>query len=387
VFQRFQRALHLGRPVPEFVARYGFLLSIGTFIALTWIEEFFNIGGPGAPHDTSLMIGGLVLIAAGSFLVFERRSYCRYLCPLTALEGTIGAIGAAAGFRTKDRDVCLTCTTKDCMRGGEHGRGCPWYTWPGSAESNLTCGLCSECFKACPNDNIGLFTQRPLTSVIAPTRRRFDVAVAVLALWGMVLFQQVNATNGYTNLDGKLNSWLGFAHYPNPIDYLGLVALLAGITALPIWAISRALARRDAAFPSAGPRMLERNSRFRTFLLPLSYGIIPVVGADYFARQLPKFFTFISTAIPSIGHPFGLGSTHSSMYNTSVLAGNSLVIAQLVVMAIGTVAAAWATWRIAGRDLAVVSTNGATVKVASTGFAVACGLAAAYLYVLMHAAL
>ena len=26
------------------------------------------------------------------------------------------------------------------------GYGCPWYTWPGSADSNLACGLCSECY-------------------------------------------------------------------------------------------------------------------------------------------------------------------------------------------------------------------------------------------------
>ena len=57
------------------------------------------------------------------------------------------------------------------------------------------------------------------------------------------------------------------------------------------------------------------------------------------------------------------------------------------VMAIGTIAAAWATWRIAGRDLVAMSTRGSAVKVASTSFAVACGLSAAYLYVLMHAAL
>jgi polyferredoxin len=387
VFVRFQRRLGLGRPVPDWIARYGFLLSIGTFIGLTWFEEFFNVGGPGAPHDTSIMIGGLVAVAAFFFLVFERRSYCRYICPLTALEGTVGAIGSAAGFRTKDRDVCLTCETKDCMRGGENGHGCPWFTWPGSAESNLTCGLCSECFKACPNHNVGLFVQPPMTSLIAPTRRRMDVAIAVLALWGMVLFQQVNATNGYVNLDNKFNGWLGFAHYPNPVDYLGLVFLLAAVTALPIWVMSRTLSRSDATFPSTGRRLLERNSRFRAFLLPLSYGLIPVVAADYFARQLPKFFTFISTAIPSIGHPFGFGSTSSSLYNTSILSGNSLVIAQLVVVLIGTVAAASATWRIAGRDLVGVSTRPAAVKFASAAFVVACGLAAAYLYVLMHAAL
>jgi polyferredoxin len=385
--QRAQRAMGLPRAMPETIARYGFLLSVATFVILTWIEEFFNIGGPGAPHDTSFMIGGLVVVAAVSFFVFERRSFCRYICPLTALEGSVGAMGSAAGFRTKDRDVCLTCATKDCMRGGEQGKGCPWFTWPGSAETNLTCGLCAECYKACPNDNIGFFVQKPLTSVVQPTRRRADVAWAVLALWGMVVFQQLNATNVYTSFDGWMNRWMHFAHYPNPVDYLGIIAVLMVVTAIPVWAISRVLAKPELAVPAGGRRFLDKSSRFRSYLLPLAYGLIPVVGADYFARQLPKFFTFISTAVPSIGHPFGFGSTSSSWYNTPLLSGNSLVAAQLAVMALGTAAALYATWRIAGRELAPLSTRATTVKVASAGFVVACGGAAAFLYVLMHAAL
>lgn len=386
-FQRTQKALGLGKKVPESIARYGFLLSIATFVVLTWIEEFFNIGGPGAPHDTSLMIGGILLTAAVFFVVFERRSFCRYVCPLTALEATVGSIGSAAGFRTKDRDVCLSCTTKDCMRGGEEGFGCPWYTWPGSAESNFTCGLCSECYKACPNDNIGFYVQPPMTSLIAPVRRRADVAFAVLLLWGMVLFQQINATNGYVNLDDKLNGWLHFTHYPNPVDYLGLVVVLAAVTAVPVWLIGRYFARRDATYPQTGTRFLERNSRFRAFLLPLSYALIPVVAADYFARQLPKFFTFLTTALPSIGHPFGFGSTSSSLYNHPLLAGNSLVLAQLAVILVGTLAAVWATLRITRRDLVPISGSVAGVKVASVSFVILCGGVAAYLYVLMHAAL
>ncbi len=372
-FQRTQRALGLGIKVPEPIARYGFLLSVGTFVALTWIEEFFNIGGPGAPHDTSFMIAGIVLTAAVSFVVFERRSFCRYLCPLTALQGTVGSMGSAAGFRTKDRDVCLSCTTKDCMRGGENGYGCPWYTWPGSAESNLTCGLCSECYKACPNDNIGLFVQKPLTSVTAPTRRRADVSWAVLLLWGLVLYQQVNATNAYGNLEDKLNGWMDFPHYPNPVAYLVLIAALAAVTAGVVWGIAKLYGRIST-------------HRFRAFLGPLAYGVIPVVGADYFARQLPKFFTYISTAVPSIGHVFGAGSTASAWYNSAIMNGNSLVIAQIVVMVLGTAAGVWATWRIANRDLVPVAT-GVRVKTAAVAFPILCGAAAAFLYVLMHGAL
>src|SRR5487761_1690805 len=249
-WRRTQRRLGLGRKLPEPIARYGFLLSVGSFLLLTWIEEYFNIAGPGGPWATSFMVLGIVASALLFFLVFERRTFCRYFCPLTALIGTVGAMGSVAGFRTRDRNVCLTCTTKDCMRGGVNGYGCPWYTWPGSADSNLACGLCSECFKGCPENNIGLYVQKPLTSVVAPTRRRADVAWAVAVLWGLVIFQQFNVTSAFVSLDGWLNRALHLA-YPNPVDYVGIIALVALAMAGMAKVAEKALARPDLDFALA----------------------------------------------------------------------------------------------------------------------------------------
>lgn len=388
LWRRTQKTLGLGRKLPEPIARYGFLLSVGAFLLLTWFEEYFNIAGPGAPSDTSWMVVGIVASAVTVFLVFERRTFCRYLCPLSALIGSIGSVGSAAGFRTKDRDVCLECKTKECMRGGTSGYGCPWYTWPASADSNLACGLCSECFKACPSDNVGLFVQPPMRSIIAPRRRRPDVALAVLLLWGLVLFQQVNATSAYASLDGWLNRLVHFPQYPNPVDYLGITLLGALLTGGVIWVMSRVFGRSEQKQLSAAPKtsLLAGHPRFLSFLLPLSYGLIPVVGADFFARQLPKMFLHVARLIPAVGAIFGLGSTHSSLYNVAILSVPQIVIAQVVVIALGTVGASWATWRIASKELGPVSNNLAALRVASMSLVVACGAAAGFLYVIMHAA-
>src|ERR1019366_1933255 len=284
-----QKPFSLGRRFPEPLARLGFILPVGSFLLLTWIEEYFNIAGPGNPALTSFMVIGIVATALIFFLVFERRTFCRYICPLTSLIGTVGSMGSVAGFRTRDREVCLTCKTKDCMRGGTDGFGCPWYTWPGSADSNLYCRLCSECYKSCPEDNVGLFLQKPLTSVVAPRRRRADVAWAIALLWGLVVYQQINATNVFASLDNWLNRQLHFPHYPNPISYLGGIGLLALATAGVARGIGALLARRDVELDRPGS-FADKSSRFRAFFVPIAYGLIPVVGADYFARQLPKFF-------------------------------------------------------------------------------------------------
>ena len=386
LWQRTQRSLGLGRKLPEPIARYGFLLSVAAFLLLTWIEEFFNVAVPGNPEATGLMVLGIVTSALTFFLVFERRTFCRYVCPLSALIGTVGAMGSVAGFRTRDRDVCLTCKTKDCMRGGEDGFGCPWYTWPGSADSNLACGLCTECYKACPSDNIGLYLQKPLTSVVAPTRRRADVAWSIAILWGLVVFQQFNSLSPYTTLDNWLNHGMGFPSYPNPVDYLGIIAIVAIIMAAVAWGVAQLFARPGLEFTGRGQGFMERASKFRAFFLPLMYGIIPVVGADYFARQLPKFFKHATRVVPSVGHLVGAASTSTPLYSTRLLSNPAIVDVQVGVIAVATVAAMWTSWRIANRELVPVSSRPTAVRVAAVGLALVCGVAAGYMYVLMHAA-
>jgi NosR/NirI family nitrous oxide reductase transcriptional regulator len=386
LWQRTQKALGLGRKFPEPLARYGFLLPVATFLLLTWIEEYFNIAGPGTPSATSWMVVGIVTSALLFFLIFERRTFCRYLCPLSALIGTVGSMGSVAGFRTRDREVCLSCETKDCMRGGEQGFGCPWYTWPASADSNLACGLCSECYKACPTNNIGMYLQAPLTSVVAPKRRRADVAWAIALLWGLVLYQQINALNIYATVDQWLNSHLSFPHYPDPVAYLGLIVGLALVTAAAMWAIGRLFARKDLTFAVKG-NFMERASRFRAYFVPLSYGMIPVVGADYFARQLPKFFQHAPRIVPAVQQTLGShAAIKSPLYQMRLLSNPHIVGVQVAIIAIGTLAAAWSTWKISGREIVPVSRGGAAVRVASLSLVLVFGAVAAVLYVLMNAA-
>ena len=377
----------LGLKIPERVGQYGFLLSVGAFLLLTWLEEFFNIAGPGNPASTSFMVLGIVGSALAFFLLFERRSFCRYVCPLTALIGTVGSMGSVAGFRTRDRDVCLSCQTKECMRGGENSYGCSWYTWPGSSDSNLTCGLCTECYKACPSDNVGLFIQKPLTSVIAPTRRRADVAWSVALLWGLVVYQQFNALPAFTKIDGWLNAHTNFPQYPNPVDFVGMIAAVTVVMATIAWLFMKVFASPTLVVPVTGTSFVDRSSRFRMYFIPLMYGIIPVVGADYFARQLPKFLQHAPRVLPAVGHLFGAGSTHSSLYNTSLIGSNSGIVAvQVGVVALGTFAAMWTSWKVAGRDLVAVSAHRRSVQFSAAGLALIAGVAAAGLYVLMNAA-
>ncbi len=369
---------------PQALTKWALLPSVAMFLGLTWFEEYFNIAGPGDPRFTSFLVFFVIGSALLTFLVFERRTFCRYLCPLTALIGTVGSTGMVAGMRTRDRERCLTCPTKDCMRGSERGYPCPWYEWPGSATSNLMCGLCTECIKNCPYDNVGIYVQKPLTSVIAPVRRRVDVAWAVAILFGLVLFQQLNAMPFYAPLDGWLNRTTHFPGYPNPVDYLGIIAVVAAVVAAYAWSVRAVLAKRSVALAKSVSR--GRAGSFAGWFAPLAYGLIPLMASDYLSRQLPRFWYHAARIVPAISDPFGLhwnlfGTAHSSLYNFHILSPGGVVVSQVVLSAIGTLAAVYATWRIAGRDLAPLTRHLGWLRVVSTLGVCLCGVAVAALYV------
>jgi polyferredoxin len=159
-------AFRLVRPPSPALARYGYVTTAFMFGLLTWIEEYFKVADDSSPARTSWTVIGIIFFALVAFLTLERRAFCRYLCPLGGLIGVLGAGAPVIGFRSRDRRVCRQCTTKDCLRGNDRAYGCPWFNWPGGTESNINCGLCGECFRACPSGNVGLFVDAPLSGLI-----------------------------------------------------------------------------------------------------------------------------------------------------------------------------------------------------------------------------
>lgn len=370
-WKRTHQALGLGWKLPSSLAGYGLIFSAFLFIGMTWMEEFLNIAGPGAPYLTSFMILGIIGSSVLVSVLFERRTFCRYFCPLSSLIGTAGCTGVVAGFRPRDRKVCLNCATKECMRGGKEGFGCPWYTYPATADTNTYCGLCSECYKACPKGNVGVYVQKPLTSVTEP-RKRPELAWVVALLFGLVIFQQWNALDAYGKLDDWLNGLMHFPNYPNPIDYVlsigAVVGILAGITLL----ISKFAAIKT---PVA--------SKFSSWFAPFMYGLIPLMGADYLARVMPKFFNNAARFPAAVLGIFGKTATFADAH---ILSHNWVLNAQYITMGLGTLAAMYTTSKIAGKDLKVLSRYPVLTRVLPVMIVSAIGVGLTVLYVAMQGA-
>ncbi|MCJ7724018.1 MAG: 4Fe-4S binding protein, partial [Anaerolineales bacterium] len=101
---------------------------------------------------TPLVSGGvlaaMLMVAIGTSLVFERRAFCRYLCPVGGFIG-LYAQTAPLELRVKNTNRCIQCAGKPCYNGSAAGYGCPWQVFPPGLTRNTYCGLCMECLRTC----------------------------------------------------------------------------------------------------------------------------------------------------------------------------------------------------------------------------------------------
>ncbi len=138
-----------------------------------------------SPKLTSVILAAMLFAAMGLSMVFERRSFCRYLCPVGGFVG-IYSQTAPIELRVKDKRVCATCEGKPCYNGSASGYGCPWDVFPPGLSKNTECGLCLECLRTCPHDNIAV-NLRPFSADLARPSARLDEAFKAFIMLGSAM--------------------------------------------------------------------------------------------------------------------------------------------------------------------------------------------------------
>ncbi|NQS91674.1 MAG: 4Fe-4S binding protein [Chloroflexi bacterium] len=107
------------------------------------------------PAVTAWLLLGMIAVAIVMSVLFERRAFCRYLCPVGGFIGLYSLISPVE-LRIIEQDVCRDHQIKTCYIGNENGYGCPWNVYPGALRLNTNCGACFECLRTCPHDNIAI---------------------------------------------------------------------------------------------------------------------------------------------------------------------------------------------------------------------------------------
>lgn len=137
------------------------------------------------PNMTGIVLTAMLFAAMGLSVIFERRAFCRYLCPVSGFIGLYSQT-APIELRIKNKEVCVSCEGKPCYNGSSAGYGCPWEVFPGGLTKNTYCGLCMECIRTCPHDNIAV-SLRSFSADLAKPSTRIDEAFKAFIMLGSAM--------------------------------------------------------------------------------------------------------------------------------------------------------------------------------------------------------
>ncbi len=242
-----------------------FLFGLFTLIFL-W-EELWDL-----ENTAYLSACLLLLITAGAMIfsaIFERRFWCRYLCPIGGMNGLFAKLSMTE-LRAQQGICSASCTTYQCYKGGpQKGEGmetdgCPLYSHPAQLTDNRDCVLCMTCLKACPHRSVEVNLRPPgieLWTTHVP--RSYEVALLLLLLGGVYLHRLP-----------ELQTWLGLNLDLNSFGQHLQLSLLALIIPALVPVIAYGFMRLS--------NWKQKSRRF----IEIAYGYLPLVLGGNLAHYL-----------------------------------------------------------------------------------------------------
>lgn len=229
------------------------MLAAGFALILLW-EEIWNL-----QNTAKLSSCLLLVITAGAVmgsLCFEKRFWCRYLCPVGGMNGLFAKLSVLE-LRAEVGTCSGSCNSYACFKGGPADgeglatEGCPLGTHPAHLKDNRNCVLCLTCAQACPHRSVQLALRPPAADI----QREMDIPrgepALLLILAGDICLHQADRLLGWLPgapsnlLDGPLLprlalailalsipglmyglAWLGFSHKRTRRTLYGLLPLI-----------------------------------------------------------------------------------------------------------------------------------------------------------------
>lgn len=192
------------------------------------------------PGVSAWLLLSFLLIGVALSALYKDRMFCRYVCPVGGFIG-LYSLMSPVKLRVADPNLCADHKTKNCLTDNEYGYGCPWMVFPGSLTRNIYCGMCFECLKTCPKNNIVLNLHPFGSDLMVAKERRLDEAYKAFIMLGCaltysaVLLGPWGWLKHWANMD-TLTHWALYA-----AGFLTFnLALLPGLFALVVLLIRRA---------------------------------------------------------------------------------------------------------------------------------------------------
>jgi polyferredoxin len=254
-------------------------IGLALFAGVLFAYELFDLWA--LPRATAWLVLGYFGAALAVDLAFSGASFCKYLCPVGQFNFAASTLSPLE-VQARDRGVCLTCRTSDCIKGRRLPeapavvvrRGCELGLFLPAKVGNLDCTFCLDCVKACPHDNVAI-ALRPGGAELLDDRRRSGIgrlaarpdiaALAVVFTFGALLNAFAMSGPGY-----QVERWVGRA-----LGVSSAWPVLAAIFVASLVAIPAALLTTAAAATSrlTGAAIGNTIVSYAAALLPLGFGM------------------------------------------------------------------------------------------------------------------
>ncbi len=244
------------------------------------------------PKATGYAILMLLLVPTVMSVVFELRSFCRYLCPVSVFIGPFSRMSPLA-LRNKSQKVCDRCKNHYCQNGSEKGWACPYGINVGELDDNTECGLCMECTRSCLYNNVTLYS-RPFGTELGT--RKMSEAWTIIAVFSISLVYCV----------------LYQGHWPVVRDYVNILDKgnwdLFGIYALVVWSLALIIMPGIIYLLSLiGARLSKISLSVKEVFLASTGSLLPMGLMLWIAFVIPMLFVNVTFVLQSLSDPLGWG--------------------------------------------------------------------------------
>jgi hypothetical protein len=318
-------------------------IGVALFAAVLFVYELFDLWA--LPRATAWVVLGYFGAALAIDLVFSGAAFCKYLCPIGQFNFAASTLSPLE-VRVRERDVCRTCRTSDCIKGRRLAdapatvirRGCELGLFLPSKVGNLDCTFCLDCVQACPHDNVAIAWRAPGAELLDPSRRsgigrlaaRPDIAaLAVLFGFGALLNAFAMTSPIY-----RLERWLGRSLGTSSEWPVLVLLFVAALGVIPLVTLAAA---------AAGTRWLTGDHTPRRALVQYAVALLPfgfgMWLAHYGFHLLTGALTIVPVAQSAVADLIGWAALGEPRWQWTGLQPGAVFPIQLGFVVLGTIGA------------------------------------------------
>ncbi|QZT38081.1 4Fe-4S binding protein [Halosquirtibacter xylanolyticus] len=182
--------LSLKKRVPNWLKNGWGITALYACILLIGIE---TLSIHRVPNGMAFYLLTLVALAVIATIIFDKRSFCSYLCPVGNLLG-LYSLFSKWGIRVKDSSKCSKCKEMTCVSKDNRNkfleRSCTSNIHPKNLDiQSRACIMCTQCIKSCSHNNVSLQkVDRVYNSTTSSRIKGAEVGMIVL-LTGFISYE------------------------------------------------------------------------------------------------------------------------------------------------------------------------------------------------------